>query len=279
MRNKSKKGILGKYFLIFIALTYLSLVLVIPVISVFIKAFENGFNQYINDITEPTALAAIKLTLITIIVVVPINTVFGVIAAWCIAKFRFRGKNIILTMLDLPFAISPIIAGLVFVLLFSTNHGMFADLLTNNDIKIIFAKPGIILATLFVTMPFVARELIPLMESLGTAEEEAAITLGANGWQTFFKVTLPSIKWALFYGVILTTSRAAGEFGAVSVVSGHIRGYTNTVPLHIEILYNEYQFVGAFAVASILTVIAIINLIVKNIAQWKYEHKNISPEE
>jgi sulfate transport system permease protein len=264
-----------KWILIMIALIYLALILIIPLISVFAKAFEKGVEVYIKAVTDETALAALRLTLLTISVAVPINTIFGLSAAWALGKFQFKGKNILLTLLDLPFAISPVIAGLIFVLLFSTTHGLFADFLTAHNIKIIFAPPGIIIATIFVTMPFVAKELIPLMQSLGNSEEEAALTLGANGWQTFWRVTLPNIKWALFYGVILTTARAAGEFGAVSVVSGHIRGLTNTLPLHIEILYNEYQYAASFAVASLLTMIAIINLIIKNISEWKVGRLNI----
>lgn len=218
-------------------------------------------------------MKAIKLTLLTMAFVVPINTVFGVTAAWAVSKFKFRGKNLLVTVIDLPFAISPVVAGLIFVLLFSTSHGLFGPLLNAWGIKVIFAPPGIILATLFVTVPFVARELIPLMDAQGTAEEEAALTLGASGFKTFLLVTLPNIKWALLYSVILTAARSAGEFGAVSVVSGHIRGLTNTVPLHVEILYNEYKFSAAFAVASLLTVIAIINLIIKNIADWKIKQQ------
>ena len=269
---------LTKTILISIALIYLTLLLIIPLIAVFAKAFEKGLDLYIKAITDPVALNALRLTLLTVLVAVPINTIFGLAASWALGKFEFKGKSILLTLLDIPFAISPVIAGLIFVLLFSTNHGLFADFLNANNIKIIFAPPGIIIATTFVTMPFVARELIPLMQSLGTAEEEAALTLGANGWQTFFKVTLPNIKWALFYGVILTTARAAGEFGAVSVVSGHIRGLTNTLPLHVEILYNEYQYSASFAVASLLTIIALINLIIKNVSEWKVSQLNINEE-
>lgn len=286
INNKSKQknnsstdeSKLTKIILISIALIYLTLLLIIPLIAVFAKAFEKGFDLYIKAITDPVALDTLRLTLLTVLVAVPINTIFGLAASWALGKFEFKGKSILLTLLDIPFAISPVIAGLIFVLLFSTNHGLFADFLNANNIKIIFAPPGIIIATTFVTMPFVARELIPLMQSLGTAEEEAALTLGANGWQTFFKVTLPNIKWALFYGVILTTARAAGEFGAVSVVSGHIRGLTNTLPLHVEILYNEYQYSASFAVASLLTIIALINLIIKNISEWKVSQLNINEE-
>ncbi|ERK29977.1 sulfate ABC transporter permease subunit CysW [Clostridium intestinale] len=286
INNKSKQksnsstdeSKLTKIILISIALIYLTLLLIIPLIAVFAKAFEKGFDLYIKAITDPVALDALRLTLLTVLVAVPVNTISGLAASWALGKFEFKGRSILLTLLDIPFAISPVIAGLIFVLLFSTNHGLFADFLNANHIKIIFAPPGIIIATTFVTMPFVARELIPLMKSLGTAEEEAALTLGANGWQTFFKVTLPNIKWALFYGVILTTARAAGEFGAVSVVSGHIRGLTNTLPLHVEILYNEYQYSASFAVASLLTIIALINIIIKNVSEWKVSQLNINEE-
>lgn len=252
-----------------IALLFFITMLILPLILVFTKAFEKGAGVYLAAIQDPMALKAIQLTLLTVGIAVPVNTVFGLAAAWAVAKFQFKGKNLLLTLIDLPFAISPVVAGLIFVLLFSTTHGLLAPFLTAWGLKIIFAPPGIILATLFVTLPFVARELIPLMEAQGTAEEEAALTLGASGWQTFLRITLPNIKWALLYGIILTAARAAGEFGAVSVVSGHIRGLTNTMSLHVEILYNEYQFSAAFAVATLLTVIAIINLLVKNIAGWK----------
>ncbi len=255
--------------LIAVAMLFFTVILLIPLVSVFIKAFEQGASLYWAAISDPIALKAIKLTLITVGITVPVNTLFGVSVAWAVSKFGFKGKNLLVTFIDLPFAISPVVAGLIFVLLFSPTHGLFAPLLNAWDLRIIFAPPGIILATLFVTFPFVARELIPLMEAQGTAEEEAALTLGASGWKTFLLVTLPNIKWALLYGVMLTTARAAGEFGAVSVVSGHIRGLTNTIPLQVEILYNEYKFSAAFAVASLLTIVAIINLIIKNIANLK----------
>ena len=258
-----------QFLLIAVALVFFILILIVPLVSVFIKAFEQGVNVYIASISNPIAWKAIKLTLVTMGFAVVINTIFGLTVAWAIAKFKFRGKNLLVTFIDLPFAISPIVAGLIFVLLFSTTHGFLAPQLNALGIKVLFAPAGIILATVFVTLPFVARELIPLMEAQGTAEEEAALTLGASGWKTFLLITLPNIKWALLYGVILTAARAAGEFGAVSVVSGHIRGLTNTVPLHVEILYNEYQFSAAFAVASLLTIIAIINVVIKNIADWK----------
>lgn len=259
-----------RVLLIVIALGFLGLVLVLPLIAIFTKAFQDGITLYLAAITEPEVWSAIKLTLTTIAIAVPINTVFGITAAWAITKFDFKGKGLLVTLIDLPFAISPVIAGLIFILMFGST-GLFGGWLESVGLKIVFATPGIILATTFVTFPFVARELIPLMQAQGTTEEEAAISLGARGWQTFWYVTLPNIKWALLYGVILTSARAAGEFGAVSVVSGHIRGMTNTLPLHIEILYNEYQFVAAFAVASLLSVMAIVTLVVKNFVEWKVQ--------
>ena len=264
---------LVRWLLIALALAFLGLMLIVPVIAVFVKAFEQGLALYVKAVTEPDALAAIKLTLLTVSIAVPLNTLFGLTAAWAIAKFEFRGRNFLITLIDLPFAVSPVIAGLIFVFLFG-KPGIFGPWLAAHDIKIIFAVPGIVLATVFVTFPFIARELIPLMQAQGTAEEEAALTLGANGWKTFWHVTLPNIKWGLIYGVILTSARAVGEFGAVSVVSGHIRGLTNTMPLHVEILYNEYQFVAAFAVASLMTLLAIITLVVKNIAEWKVQQQS-----
>ncbi|WP_408631248.1 sulfate ABC transporter permease subunit CysW [Methylomusa anaerophila] len=266
-----------RWILTGLALGYLGLMLIIPLIAVFAKAFERGIELYINAIVSADALSAIYLTLLTVAIAVPMNTVFGLAAAWAIAKFEFKGKNFLITLIDLPFAISPVIAGLIFVFLFG-KPGIFGPLLAAHDIKIIFAVPGIVLATVFVTFPFVARELIPLMESQGTAEEEAALTLGANGWKTFWRVTLPNIKWGLIYGVILTSARAVGEFGAVSVVSGHIRGFTNTLPLHVEILYNEYQFTAAFAVASLMTLMAVVTLVVKNIVEWKVQQQGQAAE-
>jgi len=233
-----------------------------------VTALEKGWETYVASITHPDALAAIKLTIIVALIVVPLNTVFGIAAAWLITKFSFRGKNILITLIDLPFAVSPVIAGFIFILLFGA-QGIFGEWLFAHDIKIVFALPGIILATLFVTFPFVARELIPLMQMQGVTEEEASISLGASGLKTFIYVTLPNIKWGLLYGLILCNARAIGEFGAVSVVSGHIRGMTNTMPLHIEILYNEYQFTAAFAVASIMSLLAIMTIIIKNIISWK----------
>ncbi len=254
--------------LITISLLFLGLFLVLPLITIFIQAFDQGLKVYLAAITDPEALSAIKLTLLVIVIAVPLNAIFGVAAAWAISKFQFRGKNLLITIIDLPFAVSPVIAGLVFVLLFST-HGLFGEWLFAHDIKIIFAVPGIVLATIFVTLPFVARELIPLMQAQGTSEEEASISLGAGGWKTFWYVTIPNIKWGLLYGIILCNARAIGEFGAVSVVSGHIRGLTNTMPLHIEILYGEYQFAAAFAVATLMSILAIITLVIKSVLEWK----------
>lgn len=251
-----------------ISLLFLAVFLVVPLVSIFITAFQKGWETYVASITHPDALAAIKLTLLVTIIVVPLNTIFGIAAAWCITKFSFKGKNLLITLIDLPFAISPVIAGLTFILLFGA-QGLFGEWLLTNDIKIVFALPGIILATLFVTLPFVARELIPLMQTQGTTDEEASISLGASGFKTFLYVTLPNIKWGLLYGMILCNARAIGEFGAVSVVSGHIRGMTNTMPLHIEILYNEYQFAAAFAVASLMSILAIVTITIKNIIEWK----------
>lgn len=257
-----------RYSLTFIALAFLAFFIVLPLLSIFITAFQKGADVYFAAITHPDALAAIKLTLTVVAIAVPLNALFGVMAAWALTKFNFKGKNLLLTIVDLPFAVSPVIAGLVFILLFGS-QGLFGDWLFAHDIKIVFALPGIVLATIFVTLPFVARELIPLMQTQGTAEEEASISLGANGFKTFWYVTLPNIKWGLFYGLILCNARAIGEFGAVSVVSGHIRGMTNTMPLHIEILYNEYQFSAAFAVASLMSVMAIFTLVVKDLIAWK----------
>jgi sulfate transport system permease protein len=245
-----------------IALVFLSLTLVLPLVLVFAQALSKGFSTYWQAISEPDALSAAKLTLLVAAIAVPINLVFGVAAAWCITKFDFPGKNVLITLIDLPFAVSPVISGMIFVLVFGA-HGWFGPWLLEHDIKIIFAVPGIVLATTFITSPFVARELIPLMQEQGADEEEAAIVLGAGGWQTFFRVTLPNIKWGLLYGLILCNARAMGEFGAVSVVSGHIRGETNTLPLHVEILYNEYAFAASFAVASVLTLLALVTLALK----------------
>ena len=250
------------------ALVFLTLFLFVPLGLVFFEAFKKGFGVYLAAITDPDALSAIKLTLIAAVIAVPLNLVFGVAAAWCIAKFEFHGKNLLLTLIDLPFSVSPVIAGLIYVLVFGL-QGWFGESLRDHDIKIIFAVPGIVLATIFVTFPFVARELIPLMQAQGLEQEEAARVLGANGWQIFWRVTLPNVKWALLYGVILCNARAMGEFGAVSVVSGHIRGQTNTMPLHIEILYNEYNFVAAFAVSSLLAMLALLTLMLKSLVEWR----------
>ncbi|HKP50345.1 MAG TPA: sulfate ABC transporter permease subunit CysW, partial [Gemmatimonadales bacterium] len=256
-----------RWVLITIALAFLAFTLLLPLVLVFSQAFSKGWAVYWQAITEPDALSAAKLTLLIAAIAVPVNMVFGVAAAWCITKFDFPGKNILITLIDLPFAVSPVISGMIFVLLYGA-HGWFGSWLTEHDIKIIFAVPGIILATTFITSPFVARELIPLMQEQGTDEEEAAIVLGAGGWQTFFRVTLPNIKWGLLYGLILCNARAMGEFGAVSVVSGHIRGQTNTLPLHVEILYNEYAFAASFAVASVLTLLALVTLALKSLVEW-----------
>lgn len=261
-----------RWTLIGIALAFLTVFLFIPLVSVFVEALKKGFDVYLAAITEPDALSAIKLTLITALIAVPLNLVFGVAAAWCVAKFDFRGKNLLLTLIDLPFSVSPVISGLIYVLVFGL-QGWLGEWLRDNDLKVIFAVPGIVLATVFVTFPFVARELIPLMQAQGTEQEEAARVLGANGWQIFRRVTLPNIKWALLYGVILCNARAMGEFGAVSVVSGHIRGQTNTMPLHIEILYNEYQFAASFAVASLLAGLALVTLVLKFAVERRLQHQ------
>ena len=257
-----------RWTLIGIALVFLALVLLLPLAIVFTQAFAKGLPAYWEAIKEPDALSAAKLTLLIASIAVPLNLVFGVAAAWCISKFEFRGKNLLITLIDLPFAVSPVISGMIFVLLFGA-HGWFGDFLFEHDIQIIFAVPGMVLATTFVTAPFIARELIPLMQEQGSEEEEAAIVLGASGWQTFFRVTLPNIKWGLLYGLILCNARAMGEFGAVSVVSGHIRGETNTLPLHVEILYNEYSFAASFAVASVLTLLAFVTLALKSLVEWQ----------
>jgi sulfate/thiosulfate transport system permease protein len=258
------------------ALLFLTLFLFIPLVAVFAEALKKGFDAYLAAIVEPDALAAIRLTLITAAIAVPLNLVFGVAAAWTIAKFDFRGKSILLTLIDLPFSVSPVISGLIYVLLFGA-QGWFGEWLREHDIKILFAVPGIVLATIFVTFPFVARELIPLMQAQGTEEEEAALVLGASGWRTFWHVTLPNIKWGLLYGVILCNARAMGEFGAVSVVSGHIRGETNTMPLQVEILYNEYNFAAAFAVASLLALLALVTLALKSFVEWRAHDTNLQP--
>jgi len=255
-----------RWLFITVSLTFLAALLLAPLATVFAMAFARGLIPYLSSFADPDTAAAVRLTLTTAAVVVPVNTLFGLAAAWAIAKFEFHGKSILITLIDLPLAISPVISGMVFVLLFGL-HGWFGLWLQEHDISIVFALPGIMLATMFVTFPYVARELIPLMQQLGNDEEEAAITLGAGGWLTFFRVTLPKIRWGLAYGVILCNARAMGEFGAVSVVSGHIRGLTNTLPLHVEILYREYNTVGAFAVASLLTLLAVITLVIKTLVE------------
>ncbi len=261
-----------RWTLITLALVFLSLFLFVPLVSVFAEAFKKGWDVYVAAITEPDAWSAVKLTLTAAVIAVPLNLVFGVAAAWAIAKFDFRGKSVVLTLIDLPFSVSPVIAGLIYVLVFGL-QGWFGEWLRDHDLKVIFAVPGIVLATIFVTFPFVARELIPLMQAQGQEQEEAARVLGASGWQTFWKVTLPNVKWALLYGVILCNARAMGEFGAVSVVSGHIRGQTNTLPLHIEILYNEYQFAASFAVASLLAGLALVTLVLKFIVERRVQQE------
>ncbi|WP_096292142.1 sulfate ABC transporter permease subunit CysW [Nitrosomonas ureae] len=255
-------------FLIVLALAFLTLFLFVPLISVFYEAFKKGVDVYLAAITDPDAISAIKLTLTVAAIAVPLNLVFGIAAAWAIAKFEFRGKNLLITLIDLPFSVSPVVSGLIYVLVFGL-QGWLGPWLAEHDIKIIFAVPGIVLATVFVTVPFIARELIPLMQAQGTEEEEAAVVLGASGWQTFCKITLPNIKWGLLYGAILCNARAMGEFGAVSVVSGHIRGSTNTMPLHVEILYNEYNFAAAFAVASLLALLALVTLALKTLIEFR----------
>jgi sulfate transport system permease protein len=257
------------------ALVFLAFFLVLPLAAVFAEAFRRGLGAYFAAVTDHDALSAIRLTLLTALISVPANMVFGVAAAWTIAKFNFRGKSLLTTFIDLPFAVSPVISGLIYVLVFGL-QGWFGQWLMDHDLKVIFAVPGIVLATTFVTFPFVARELIPLMQSQGSDEEHAAISLGANGWQTFWRVTLPNIKWGLLYGVILCNARAMGEFGAVSVVSGHIRGQTNTMPLHVQILYDEYNYVAAFAVASLLAFLAIVTLVLKALVEWQHTRTRAS---
>ena len=255
--------------LIGVTLAFLSLVLLAPLILVFVEALRGGFEKYFAALWEPDAAAAVRLTLTVAAIAVPLNLVFGVAAAWAIAKFNFRGKTLLVTLIDLPFSVSPVVSGLIYVLIFGA-QGLLGPWFTAHHIQVIFATPGIVLASVFVTFPFVARELIPLMQEQGAAEEEAALTLGASGWKMFFTVTIPNIKWALLYGVLLCNARAMGEFGAVSVVSGHIRGLTNTVPLHVEILYNEYNFIAAFAAASLLALLAIFTLAIKSLLEWRF---------
>lgn len=268
---------LVRWALIGVAVVFLGLFLVVPLVLVFAQAFEKGVAAYCAAIREPMALAAVRLTLLTAAIAVPLNLVFGLAASWAIAKFDFVGKNVLISLIDLPFAVSPVISGLIFVLLFGA-HGVMGPWLTAHGVKIIFAVPGIVLATVFVTFPFVAREVIPLMQAQGKEEEEAALALGAGGWQTFLRVTLPNVKWGVLYGVILCNARAMGEFGAVSVVSGHIRGLTNTLPLHVEILYNEYNFSAAFAVASLLVLLALVTLVAKRIVEWRSRQDSLGAE-
>jgi len=268
-----------KWLLVAATLSFLTLFLFVPLVAVFSEALRKGFAAYLASFADPAALAAIKLTLLTAAIAVPLNLVFGLAAAWAISRFNFVGKNLLITLIDLPFAVSPVISGLIYVLLFGL-QGWLGPWLAEHDVKIIFAVPGIVLATTFVTFPFVARELIPLMQEQGSEEEQAALVLGASGWQTFWRVTLPNVKWALLYGVILCNARAMGEFGAVSVVSGHIRGKTNTIPLHVEILYNEYNFVAAFAVASLLAILALLTLAAKSLVEWQVRRQanaNLEP--
>jgi len=271
-RSGTTEPVWVRWTLISVALGFIFLFLLLPLAAVFTEALRKGFGAYIEALKEPDAWTAIRLTLVTAAVAVPLNLLFGVAAAWTIAKFEFRGKAFLTTLVDLPFSVSPVVAGLVYVLLFGA-HGWIGPWLQTHDIKIVFAVPGIVLATVFVTFPFIARELIPLMQSQGTEEEQAAMVLGASGWQIFWHVTLPNIKWGLVYGVILCNARAMGEFGAVSVVSGHIRGQTNTMPLHVEILYNEYQSVAAFAVASLLALLAVLTLVIKSVVEWQFERE------
>jgi len=274
LSNPNTAGAVGesrgvRWVLTGVALAFLGLFLFVPLAAVFVEALKKGLWAYLRSFSDPDARAAIRLTLTTAGIAVPLNLIFGVAAAWAIAKFDFKGKSVLTTLIDLPFAVSPIISGLIFVLLFGL-HGWAGAWLAEHNIKIIFAVPGIVLATVFVTFPFIARELIPLMQSQGTEEEQAALVLGASGWRTFTRITLPNIKWGLLYGLILCNARAMGEFGAVSVVSGHIRGQTNTIPLYVEILYNEYNFVAAFAMASLLTILALVTLAAKSVIEWKF---------
>ena len=267
-----------RWSFIAIMLAFLTLFLIVPLVAVFTEGLRKGFDAYLAALIDPDALSSIKLTLIAASIAVPLNLVFGVAAAWAIAKFEFRGKSILITLIDLPFAVSPVIAGLIYVLIFGL-QGWVGSSLMDNDIKVIFAIPGIVLATIFVTFPFVARELIPLMQAQGKEEEEAGLVLGASGWQILWRITLPNVKWGLLYGVILTNARVMGEFGAVSVVSGHIRGMTNTMPLHVEILYNEYNYAAAFAVASLLAILALVTLVLKSLVEWQSARSAIQNEQ
>jgi sulfate transport system permease protein len=265
----TSESLSAKSILIGASVLFLGLFLVFPLVVVFVEALRGGIGAYVDSLSDPDALAAISLTLLVAAIAVPANLIFGIAAAWAIAKYEFRGKAFLITLIDLPFSVSPVISGLIYVILFGA-QGYLGTWLQSYGIQIVFAVPGIVLATIFVTFPFVARELIPLMQEQGTQEEEAAISLGASGWQTFRRVTLPNVKWGLMYGVLLCNARAMGEFGAVSVVSGHIRGLTNTMPLHVEILYNDYQWAAAFAVASLLALLALVTLIIKSILEWRF---------
>jgi sulfate transport system permease protein len=268
-RAATSEPAIVRWLLIATAITFLAVFLVLPFVAVFAQALASGAKVFFAALSDADAVAAIKLTLITAFFAVLLNTIFGVAAAWAIAKFEFRGKNFLITLIDLPFSVSPVIAGLVFILLFGS-RGWFGSWLSDHDIKIVFALPGLVLATVFVTFPFVARELIPLMQAQGSDEEHAALTLGAGGWQTFWRVTLPNIRWGLLYGILLCNARAMGEFGAVSVVSGHVRGVSNTMPLHVEVLYNDYKFAAAFAVASLLALLAFVTLGLKTLLEWRH---------
>ena len=269
-RASTTEGRLTQTVLIGVALTFLGFFLLLPLIAVFSEALKAGLGAFVAAVADPDALAAIRLTLLIAAISVPLNMVFGLAASWAITKYSFPGKSMLITLIDLPFSISPVVSGLIFVLLFGA-QGWMGPWLAAHDVKVIFAVPGIVLATVFITFPFVARELIPLMMEQGREDEEAAISLGAGGWRTFLRVTLPNVRWALLYGVLLCNARAMGEFGAVSVVSGHIRGETNTMPLHVEILYNEYNFVGAFAVASLLALLALVTLVAKTVLEWRFD--------
>lgn len=278
LRSSTEEPFVVKFLLITISVTFLSLFLFVPLVAVFVEAFRKGAGAYFASFSDPAAWSAIRLTLITAAISVPANLVFGLAAAWSIAKFRFKGSSLLTTLIDLPFAVSPVVSGLIFVLLFGM-QGWLGPWLSSHGLQVIFAVPGIVLATMFVTFPFIARELIPLMQEQGIEEEQAAIVLGANGWQTFWYVTLPNVKWGLLYGVILCNARAMGEFGAVSVVSGHVRGKTNTIPLHVEILYNEYNFVAAFAVASLLAILALVTLAAKTYVESRMHSKMDAADE
>jgi sulfate transport system permease protein len=270
--SKPREHFITRSLLTLIALVFIVIFVVLPLVTIFIEALSNGVRWYFDSIRSEESMTAIKLTLLVTLISVPSNLVFGLAASWAITKFDFAGKRLLITLIDLPFSVSPVISGLVYILLFGSGS-LLGHFMEQHDIHIIFAVPGLIIVTIFVTFPFVARELIPLMEEQGTTEEEAAIMLGANGWQTFWYVTLPNVKWALFYGVLLCNARAMGEFGAVSVVSGHIQGVTNTIPLHVEMLYNEYNFAAAFSVASILTVLALFTLVIKSYIEYKFPYE------